>query len=167
MKKEQIIKNNAHLGIKTKFFKAHPDFHGHIEDGVLFLNEKSTDIDLTNKYGILHFYEGSPTFKKIKKEIFSHLTAEQKKQLRKKYYINCALVFETNASEMIDREIAHAIILGDQFVSTEISKLVDGAYEEIISSKKLTQTGRPIKDRLLNFDVNFDFSKLCDDEKEI
>ena len=164
MNKEQIYKNNKHLGIETLFFKSHAkDMHGYIDDGFLFLNENSDDLALSNRYAILHFYESSPAFKRIKQEIFANLSKEEKKELRDDFLINCALLFDSNKQKYIDNEIVHSIILGDQFVSKYISKIVDGAYEEIISSKKLTPADcRRVGYRVVNLNIDRDYSEFLE-----
>ena len=66
--REEIIKFNEQLGIKTIFCDL-GDILGYSENDTIYLNENAEDLEKINNHELLHFFEDTETFIKLKEKI--------------------------------------------------------------------------------------------------
>lgn len=144
MSKEEIVLYNKKLGIET-IFSSDLETVGKVEGKVIYLNDNFEDLEKINKHEVLHFYEETKQFKKIKEIILNSLKKEELDRLRNEYR---SLYFplyknEENIDEMIDNEIVIDFIIKDREYSVNIDDIVKDCYEVIVnSSSKMTVNRR-------------------------
>ena len=144
MNKEEIVLYNKNFGIDT-IFSSNLETVGRVEGNVIYLNDNFEDLEQINKHEILHFYEETSQFKKIKEIILNALRKDELEILRKEYR---GLYFplyknEENIDEMIDNEIVIDFIIKDREYSVNIDDIVKDCYEVIVSSSsKMTVNKR-------------------------
>ena len=144
MNREEIVLYNINLGIET-IFSSELETIGKVEGKVIYLNDNFEDLELINKHEILHFYEDTKQFKKIKEIILNTLKKEELDRLRNEYRILYFSLYknEENIDEMIDNEIVIDFIIKDREYSVSIDDIVKDCYEVIVSSSdKMTVNKR-------------------------
>ena len=82
--KEEIVLYNKSLGIKT-IFSSELESAGKVEGKVVYINDAYDDIDIINNHEVLHLFENSKQFKKIKEILLNILSNEELNELRKEY----------------------------------------------------------------------------------
>lgn len=134
MKKEEIVLYNKQFGIDT-IFSSEIDTVGYKEGNVIYLNDSYEDLEKINKHELLHFFEESIQFKKIKEIILSSLGVNELKELRKEYNEVYSLLYsdEINTSDLIDNEIVIDFILKDRIYSVNIDDIVKNCFETIVN----------------------------------
>jgi len=151
MSKEEIVLYNKNLGIET-IFSSELETVGKAEGKVIYLNDNFENLGQINKHEVLHFYEDTIQFKKIKEIILNCLKREELDRLRKEYR---SLYFplyknEKNVEETIDNEIVIDFIIKDRVYSISIDQIVKDCFEVIVkSSNKMT-----INKRYLNISLS-------------
>ena len=130
MSKEEIVLYNKKLGIET-IFSSELETVGKTEGKVIYLNDNFENLEQINKHEVLHFYEDTKQFKKIKEIILNALKKEELDRLRKEYR---SLYFplyknEENVDEMIDNEIVIDFIIKDREYSVSIDQIVKDCFD--------------------------------------
>ena len=82
--KQKIIDFNNQFGIRTEFITGESTL-GYALGNTIYINTSiNQDYEKTNKHELLHFFEGTPEFEKVKKDILEK-NAEELPNIRKEY----------------------------------------------------------------------------------
>jgi len=164
--KEEIVLYNKKLGIET-IFSSDLETVGSVEGNVIYLNDNFEDLETANKHEVLHFYEETIQFKKIKEIILNALKKEELDKLRKEYR---SLYFplyknEENIDEMIDNEIVIDFIIKDREYSVSIDDIVKDCFEVIVSSSSKMSVNKRYLNISLSKKIDGQYPRLSKWEK--
>jgi len=164
--KEEIVLYNKKLGIET-IFSSELETVGKVEGKVIYLNDNFENLEQINKHEVLHFYEDTMQFKKIKEIILNVLKKEELDRLRNEYK---SLYFplyknEENVDEMIDNEIVIDFIIKDREYSVSIDQIVKDCFEVIVSSSNKTSVNKRYLNISLSKKIDGQYSRLSKWEK--
>lgn len=136
MKEKDIILFNKKIGIRTVFFKEKNGVLGYSNGYTVYLNKfYRENLYSINKHEILHFYEDSNLFKKVKKIIFDILSVNKLQKLRNLYFDSYKNVYEYNdLLSLIDNEIVIDFISGNIYSELDFS----GLYNKIIAKGRIS-----------------------------
>ena len=114
MNKQDIISNNAKLGLKTEFFKG-SYLMGYTEGNTIYLNELTDNLQFVNKHEVLHHFENTAIFKMVKEQIFEEMAEEEKKEVYEEYLLAYGGLYTKEEIEngVLDNEIAIDVIIGN------------------------------------------------------
>lgn len=137
-----IVSDNLRLGLRTVFFYGDESILAYTENKKIYINERtSADIELINKHEVLHHYENSAYFEKIKKIFLDALSSEDLKKLRNEYMIKYHGLYSIEVIEqgIIDTEIAIDLIIGNSPLKKfDADEVVEDAYYKIVSSSRVS-----------------------------
>ena len=134
--------NNNQFGIRTEFITGESTL-GYALGNTIYINTSiNQDYEKTNKHELLHFFEGTPEFEKVKKDILEK-NAEELPNIRKEYELRYWGIYskeEINAG-VLDNEIVIDIMtdnssivyeeglkVGDIFLGEVQQKLAEKRY---------------------------------------
>ena len=140
--KQKIIDFNNQFGIRTEFITGESTL-GYALGNTIYINTSiNQDYEKTNKHELLHFFEGTPEFEKVKKDILEK-NAEELPNIRKEYELRYWGIYskeEINAG-VLDNEIVIDIMtdnssivyeeglkVGDIFLGEVQQKLAEKRY---------------------------------------
>ena len=140
--KQKIIDFNNQFGIRTEFITGGSTL-GYALGNTIYINTSiNQDYEKTNKHELLHFFEGTPEFEKVKKDILEK-NAEELPNIRKEYELRYWGIYskeEINAG-VLDNEIVIDIMtdnssivyeeglkVGDIFLGEVQQKLAEKRY---------------------------------------
>ena len=112
--KEKIIEINKRLGLNTEFI-SDQNIQGYSIGKTIYINEMG-DIEKINKHELLHFYEETESFKKIKEKILED-NKEKIDKIREAYELRYYGLYSKEEIEngIIDTEIVIDIMI-DNYV---------------------------------------------------
>ena len=112
---KKIVANNLKIGLKTEFFSDPNKPAGYTENGVVYINELFDNLEMINKHEVLHNFEKTMVFKRIKKLVLENLTSKEKQELYEDYYVRYAGLYDLEAIKngILNTEIVIDIIIGN------------------------------------------------------
>ena len=105
--KQRIIEFNNRFGIKTEFIRDE-SILGYALGRTIYINESiDQDYEKTNKHELLHFFENTPEFEKIKTRLLEE-HKDELEEIRKDYELRYFGIYseEEIAKGVLDNEIA-------------------------------------------------------------
>ena len=165
MTNKEIERFNRTFGIETVFYYDDKIVCGYEENNTIYLNLNSNkELKKVNMHELLHFYEETEVFKKIKERIISNLKENKEfKKLKEEYELKYFGIYSPEEIEkgIIDNEIVIDILVGDYpyFKEEELENLCN---EILKSEKKETENRRYL---ILNMNNNIRNMSLSKWEK--
>ena len=125
--REEIIKFNEQFGIKTIFCDL-GDIVGYSENNTIYLNEHAEDLQKINNHELLHFFEDTETFIKLKEKILKD-NKEKIDLIREQYELRYAGLYSEYdiKNGIIDTEIV-IDMLTDNYIIQFSDGLKVGEY---------------------------------------
>ena len=163
MTNKEIERFNRTFGIETVFYYDDKIVCGYEENNTIYLNLNSNkELKKVNMHELLHFYEETEVFKKIKERIISNLKENKEfKKLKEEYELKYFGIYSPEEIEkgIIDNEIVIDILVGDYpyFKEEELENLCN---EILKSEKKETENRRYLILNMNNNIRNMSLSKL-------
>lgn len=118
--KERIIEFNKRFGLNTEFI-TDESVLGYALNNTIYINESiEQDYERTNKHELLHFFEDTEEFQKLKQDIFE-ANKENLEQIRSEYelrYFGLYSEDEINAG-VLDNEIAIDLLIDNSVIEYE------------------------------------------------
>ena len=140
--KEQIINLNKSLGLKTEFCDCGEGILGYSMKDTIYLNINiEQDLEKTNKHEILHFYEETEAFKKIKEEIL-RLNKDKLKKVYEEYELRYQGLYTKEEIEngIIDTEIVIDSLIDNYIIEykqgLKVGNYVLGKIKEELEYKR-------------------------------
>lgn len=164
MNESSIILFNKKIGLRTVFFREENGVLGYSCGYTIYLNKfYMNDLNYINRHEVLHFYENSNLFKRVKKFILNVLTRYKLNRLRELYFNNYKnLCSYFNVLDVIDNEIVIDIVAGN--IRSELNFL--DVYNEIVSKEKAQFVdGKRYLNLLVPLKIKQNFKELSDWEK--
>lgn len=165
MTNKEIESFNKIFGINTVFYYDDKSVCGYEENNTIYLNLNSNkDLEKVNMHELLHFYEETEVFKKIKERVISSLKENKEfDKLKEEYELKYFGIYSLEEIEkgIIDTEIVIDVLVGDYpyFKKEELENL---CIEILKSEKKETDSRRYL---MLNMNNNIENMSLSKWEK--
>ena len=165
MTNKELEEFNKTFGINTVFYYDDEIVCGYEENNTIYLNLNSNkELKKVNMHELLHFYEETEVFKKIKERVISSLKENKEfKKLKEEYELKYFGIYSPEEIEkgIIDNEIVIDILVGDYpyFKEEELENLCN---EILKSEKKETENRRYL---ILNMNNNIRNMSLSKWEK--
>ena len=165
MTNKEIESFNKIFGINTVFYYDDKSVCGYEENNTIYLNLNSNkDLEKVNMHELLHFYEETEVFKKIKERVISSLKENKKfDKLKEEYELKYFGIYSPEEIEkgIIDNEIVIDVLVGDYpyFKKEDLDNL---CTEILRSEKKETDSRRYL---ILNMNNNIENMNLSKWEK--
>ena len=165
MTNKEIESFNKIFGINTIFYYDDKSVCGYEENNTIYLNLNSNkDLEKVNMHELLHFYEETEVFKKIKERVISSLKEnEEFDKLKEEYELKYFGIYSPEEIEkgIIDNEIVIDVLVGDYpyFRKEDLDNL---CTEILKSEKKETDSRRYL---ILNMNNNIENMNLSKWEK--
>ncbi len=165
MTNKEIESFNKIFGINTVFYYDDKSVCGYEENNTIYLNLNSNkDLEKVNMHELLHFYEETEVFKKIKERVISSLKENKEfDKLKEEYELKYFGIYSLEEIEkgIIDNEIVIDVLVGDYpyFKKEDLDNL---CTEILISEKKETDRRRYL---ILNMNNNIENMNLSKWEK--
>lgn len=137
-----VVADNMKLGLYTVFFSGDESILAYTKGKSIYLNERiGEEIEVVNKHEVLHHYENSECFKKIKFQFLNSLSEDEIGQLRNEYMLKYYGLYSKEEVEkgIIDTEIAIDLIIGNSSIKFDPDDIVNNAYDKIISSSRINK----------------------------
>ena len=165
MTNKEIESFNKIFGINTIFYYDDKSVCGYEENNTIYLNLNSNkDLEKVNMHELLHFYEETEVFNKIKERVISSLKENKEfDKLKEEYELKYFGIYSLEEIEkgIIDTEIVIDVLVGDYpyFKKEELENL---CIEILKSEKKETDSRRYL---ILNMNNNIENMSLSKWEK--
>ena len=165
MTNKEIESFNKIFGINTVFYYDDKSVCGYEENNTIYLNLNSNkDLEKVNMHELLHFYEETEVFKKIKERVISSLKENKEfDKLKEEYELKYFGIYSLEEIEkgIIDNEIVIDVLVGDYpyFKKEDLDNL---CTEILRSEKKETDSRRYL---ILNMNNNIENMNLSKWEK--
>lgn len=165
MTNKEIESFNKIFGINTVFYYDDKSVCGYEENNTIYLNLNSNkDLEKVNMHELLHFYEETEVFKKIKERVISSLKENKEfDKLKEEYELKYFGIYSLEEIEkgIIDNEIVIDVLVGDYpyFKKEDLDNL---CTEILRSEKKETDRRRYL---ILNMNNNIENMNLSKWEK--
>ena len=162
MTNKEIERFNRTFGIETVFYYDDEMVCGYEENNTIYLNLNSNkELKKVNMHELLHFYEETEVFKKIKEKIIGSLKENKEfEKLKEEYELKYFGIYSPEEIEkgIIDNEIVIDILVGDYpyFKEEELENLCN---EILKSEKKETENRRYLILNMNNNIRNMNLSK--------
>ena len=165
MTNKEIESFNKIFGINTIFYYDDKSVCGYEENNTIYLNLNSNkDLEKVNMHELLHFYEETEVFNKIKERVISSLKENKEfDKLKEEYELKYFGIYSLEEIEkgIIDNEIVIDALVGDYpyFKKEDLDNL---CIEILKSEKKETDSRRYL---ILNMNNNIENMNLSKWEK--
>ena len=165
MTNKEIESFNKIFGINTIFYYDDKSVCGYEENNTIYLNLNSNkDLEKVNMHELLHFYEETEVFNKIKERVISSLKENKEfDKLKEEYELKYFGIYSPEEIEkgIIDNEIVIDVLVGDYpyFKKEDLDNL---CIEILKSEKKETDSRRYL---ILNMNNNIENMNLSKWEK--
>ena len=165
MTNKEIESFNKIFGINTIFYYDDKSVCGYEENNTIYLNLNSNkDLEKVNMHELLHFYEETEVFNKIKERVISSLKENKEfDKLKEEYELKYFGIYSPEEIEkgIIDNEIVIDVLVGDYpyFKKEDLDNL---CTEILRSEKKETDSRRYL---ILNMNNNIENMNLSKWEK--
>lgn len=136
--KNNIITSNNKLGIATHFFYDPNGVCGYAKGNSIYLNEfYQGQLEIISKHEILHFFENSANFKKIKEFILDLIDTKEMDKLKEVYRLKYyGLYSEEEINEgVLDNEIVIDLIVKNGDFKVNIDDYIKDAYSYIVNAE--------------------------------
>ena len=128
--KQRIIEFNRKLGIKTEFITAEESVLGYAQNNTIYINENvEQDYEKTNKHEVLHFFEDTPEFAKLKKTILESVE-KYLDQIRAEYELRYFGIYSEDEIQagVIDNEIVIDLLVNNSIIEYENGLIVGDRF---------------------------------------
>ena len=162
MTNKEIEAFNKTFGIETVFYYDDKSICGYEENNIIYLNLNSKkDLKNVNMHELLHFFEETEVFSKIKEKVISSLKENNVfDELKEEYELKYFGIYSIDEIEkgIIDNEIVIDVLVGD-FPYFKKEELEDLCKEILKAEKKETDSRRYLILNMNNNIRNMNISK--------